>query len=250
MITAAQQGELRNNGYVSIRGLVKTAEVAYFRPLIGESMRRQRPERRREMDRVASNLWRLDEGIRRLVLARRLGKVAADLLGVSNVRIYHDEALFKEPGAGGSPWRRDGYFQPLDGSGTITVWMPMVDLSVDMGMLAIAAGSHKHGMSYDPRVADGAEPGYRKYIREQQLPVTQQAAMRAGDSVWFYGDTVHSAGANRTDRTREVMSVIYMAEGTRVRQPVNAAQTAGWNAWLMGLPPGRLAASELNPLVL
>jgi hypothetical protein len=40
-----------------------------------------------------------------------------------------------------------------------------------------------------------------------------------------------------------------MADGARITQPVNAAQMNDQNSWLMGLPPGRLAASELNPLV-
>ena len=46
------------------------------------------------------------------------------------------------------------------------------------------------------------------------------------------------------------MTVIYMADGARVTQPNSPAQVNDWNTWLMGLPPGRLAASEMNPLVL
>ena len=34
----------------------------------------------------------------RFTLARRFAKIAADLMGVEGVRIYHDQALFKEPG--------------------------------------------------------------------------------------------------------------------------------------------------------
>jgi hypothetical protein len=46
-----------------------------------------------------------------------------------------------------------------------------------------------------------------------------------------------------------MMTITYMADGARVAQPVHKAQVHELNAWLMGLPPGRLAASELNPLV-
>lgn len=40
------------------------------------------------------------EIIQRFVMARRFAKVAAELMGVDGVRIYHDQALFKEPSGG------------------------------------------------------------------------------------------------------------------------------------------------------
>ncbi|MEJ7661127.1 MAG: phytanoyl-CoA dioxygenase family protein [Hymenobacter sp.] len=91
------------------------------------------------------NLWRADEGVRRFVLARRFARLAADLLGVENVRIYHDQALFKEPGGGPTPWHQDQYYWPVDTTNTITMWMPLVDIDVAMGMLTFASGSHRQG---------------------------------------------------------------------------------------------------------
>ena len=89
------------------------------------------------------NLWRLDEGIRQFVLSKRLGKVAADLLGVANVRIYHDHALFKEAGGRATYWHQDQYYWPLDTADTITMAMSLTDLSIGMGMFVFATGSHK-----------------------------------------------------------------------------------------------------------
>ena len=74
--------------------------------------------------------------------------------------------------------------------------------------------------------------------------------MRAGDATWHYGNTIHCAPGNDSDKMREVMTIIYMADGARITEPKHAAQNNDWNTWLMGLPPGRLAASALNPLVL
>src|SRR6185312_281663 len=88
-------------------------------------------------------LWRRDERVRKFVLARRFGKVAADLMGVDGVRVYMDQALFKEPGGGHTPWHQDQYYWPLDTHNTITMWMPLVDIDVQMGMLTFASGSHK-----------------------------------------------------------------------------------------------------------
>ena len=80
--------------------------------------------------------------------------------------------------------------------------------------------------------------------------MTRSAAMRAGDGSWHYGNTLYTMPGNDSDRTVEMMGVIYMADGARVAQPANDRQTEDWDHWLMGLPPGRLAASELNPAVL
>jgi len=257
-VTLSQQEEFREHGHILIRGLLSPEEVAAYRPLVVEGVKRMRTEKRKMADRDTygkaflqiMNLWRVDEGIRRLVLARRLGKVAADLLGVANVRIYHDQALFKEPGGGPTPWHQDQYYWPVDTSNTVTMWMPLTDITVEMGMLTFATGSHKRGVVLDQKISDESEVSYKRYIKENQYPVTRPAAMRAGDATFHYGNTIHCAPGNESDKMREVMTVIYIADGARVTQPNSPAQVNDWNTWLMGLPAGRLAASEMNPLVL
>ena len=62
------------------------------------------------------------------MFAPRFAEVAARLLGVEGVRLYHDQGLFKEPGGGPTPWHQDGYYWPLDTERTITLWMPLVDV--------------------------------------------------------------------------------------------------------------------------
>jgi ectoine hydroxylase-related dioxygenase (phytanoyl-CoA dioxygenase family) len=257
-VMLTQQEEFRQNGHILIRGLLGQEEVAAYRPMVVDGVKRMRTEKRKLADRDTygkaflqiMNLWRVDEGIRRLVLAKRLGKVAADLMGVANVRIYHDQALFKEPGGGPTPWHQDQYYWPVDTSNTITMWMPLTDITVEMGMLTFATGSHKQGVVLDQKISDESESGYKRNIKENQYPVTRPAAMRAGDATFHYGNTMHCAPGNESDRMREVMTVIYVADGARVTQPNSAAQVNDWNTWLMALPPGRLVASELNPLVL
>jgi len=256
-VTFAQQDEFRENGHLMMRGMLSPEEVEVYRPLIAEAVKKYRTEKRRMAERdtygkaflQVMNLWRQDEAVRQFVLSRRLALAAANLLGVQGVRIYHDQALFKEPGGGPTPWHQDQYYWPLDTTDTVTMWMPLVDITVDMGMLTFASGSHRHGIVMDQKISDESESSYRKYVKDHQYPVTRPAGMNAGDVSWHYGTTIHQAPGNDSDRMREVMTIIYMADGARVTQPTNKAQTNDWNTWLMGLPPGRLAASELNPLV-
>src|SRR5512140_3690692 len=91
------------------------------------------------------NLWVRDEAVRRYVLARRFAKIAADLMGVKGVRIYHDQALYKEAGGGITPWHQDHYYWPMDTDNTITMWMPLMDITPEMGTLVFASGSQVNG---------------------------------------------------------------------------------------------------------
>lgn len=257
-VTVGQREEFRENGHLLMRGLLSGEEVAAYRPVIVDAVKRMRTEKRKLSERDTygkaflqiMNLWRVDEGVRRLVLSKRLGKVAASLLGVANVRIYHDQALFKEPGGGPTPWHQDQYYWPLDTPNTVTMWMPLTDITVEMGMLTFASRSHRQGTALDQKISDESDISYKRLIRENQYPVTRPAGMRAGDATWHYGNTMHCAPGNESEKMREVMTIIYLADGARITQPANAAQTNDWNTWLMGLPPGRLASSDMNPLVL
>lgn len=49
------------------------------------------------------NLWRHSDRVRELVHSPRLAGLAAELMGVSGVRLYHDQALYKQPGGGITP---------------------------------------------------------------------------------------------------------------------------------------------------
>ena len=73
--------------------------------------------------------------------------------------------------------------------------------------------------------------------------------MQTGDATFHYGWTLHGAPANSTDRTREVMTVIWFVDGARVMQPDNDNRRRDLARWMPGLKPGDLAATELNPLV-
>jgi hypothetical protein len=48
---------------------------------------------------------------------------------------------------------------------------------------------------------------------------------------------------------REVMTVIYFADGTRAIEPDRAERANHLRNWLGGIKPGELTASELNPIV-
>src|SRR5258708_14468514 len=219
--------EFREKGHTLVKQVLTEEVVAAYRPVIVGAADRYNTEKRKLQDRDTygkaflqiMNLWRNDEEVKRFVLAKRMAKIAADLMGVENVRLYHDQALFKEPGGGPTPWHQDQYYWPIDTNNTITMWMPLVDIDVDMGMLTFASGSFTKGAIFDFEISDESETAFYDYVKKENFPISRAKTMKAGDATFHRGFTIHNAPANNSDKMREVMTIIYMADAARVSPP-------------------------------
>ena len=250
--------DFRNNGHVLIKEVLKQDEIIAYREVINDAAYAFNTEKRALKDRDTygkaflqiMNLWEVDERVRVFTLAKRFAKMAADLLGVENVRLYHDQALYKEPGGGFTPWHQDQYYWPLSTYNTITMWMPLMGIREDMGMLTFASGSHKEGFVGNLAISDESESLLEKLIQNKGYAVSRPKTMNAGDASWHYGWTLHSAPRNLSNVIREAMTIIYFADGTLVTEPKNEHQENDRNRWLNGISPGNQAASYLNPLLL
>jgi hypothetical protein len=118
-----------------------------------------------------------------------------------------------------------------------------------MGTMTFAGGSHRTGFLGHLEISDQSEAAFDRLVAERGFPRHPCGAMRAGDATFHYGWTLHSAPGNATDRMREVMTVIYYADGARVLAPDNPHRQADLNTWLPGQQPGEIAGGALNPLV-
>jgi ectoine hydroxylase-related dioxygenase (phytanoyl-CoA dioxygenase family) len=246
----------RKNGHVLLRGVATPEEVAAYRPILSEAVERYKTEARPMEERdtygkaflQVMNLWRQEEGVRRYVFARRFAKIAADLMGVKGVRLYHDQALYKEPHGGHTPWHQDQYYWPFETEHTITMWMPLVDVPIEMGALTFASGSNAPKYQTRIQISDESEEQLAELVKREEFPIACEA-MKAGDATFHAGWTMHNAPGNQTDRMREVMTVIYFADGARIIEPDNPNRQNDLDSWLPGQKPGELAASPLNPVL-
>jgi len=251
-----QKASFRENGHVLLRGVADAAEIAAYEPVITAAVDRFSADVRplAERDTYAraflqiSNIWETDEAVKKFSMARRFGKIAADLMGVDGVRMYHDQALYKEAHGGFTPWHQDQYYWPLDTSNTITMWMPLVDVSIEMGALTFASKSHRDGYQVAMKISDESEDYFSKLVREKGYPIAQEA-MQAGDATFHAGWTLHNAPGNNTDRMRKVMTIIYFADGAGTIIPDNPNREADLTRWHPGVKAGEPAVSPLNPIV-
>src|SRR6476659_244734 len=159
-------------GHILLRGVDTTAELAVYQEAIRDTAYRFNTERRKLAERDTygraflqiMNLWRRDERVKEFVFSGKFARLAAALLGVERVRLYHDQALFKEAGGGTTPWHQDQYYWPLDTDRTITMWMPLVDVSAEMGLMRFVSGSHRFGAIRNIEISDESEAVYDQFI--------------------------------------------------------------------------------------
>jgi ectoine hydroxylase-related dioxygenase (phytanoyl-CoA dioxygenase family) len=140
VLSDEQTARFRADGYLKVGGVLSPGALALART---------------EVDRLAAQgegpgrsgflsldlMWQGDSEVLRLfALSPRLGRLAADLLGVADARIYHDNVLSKTPGCGRTPWHFDAHHFPIASRDIVTSWIPLQAIPEPMGPLAFAAG--------------------------------------------------------------------------------------------------------------
>jgi ectoine hydroxylase-related dioxygenase (phytanoyl-CoA dioxygenase family) len=260
-LTAQQVADYRENGHVCLPAVCSREEVARFQPVITSASQRFSSETRPLEERdifgkaftLVGGLWNRDEEVARFTLAKRFARVAAELMGVDGVRLYHDVSINKEAGGGYTPWHQDAYYWPMDTPHTITMWMPLVDITHEMGGLYFASGS-QHAGYLGEGISEDSQAFYDDVIAKKGFPVVshaqQRGALKAGDATFHNGWTLHSAPPNNSERARQVMTVVYFADGVHTFADMgNPNREADFKAYMPGVVPGELAASSLNPVL-
>ncbi|MBI3829251.1 MAG: phytanoyl-CoA dioxygenase family protein [Planctomycetes bacterium] len=256
-LKAEQIAFFREEGYIKLKDAVAPEVLEHYGREITRKVKelntQHAPMEQRSTYQKAflqiMNIWTKSEVVKEFVFGKRLARIAADLLGTSGVRLYHDQALYKEPGGGLTPWHADQYYWPLATPLTVTAWIPLQATPIELGPLSFAAKSQrfKHGRGVS-EISDESERELARMLRERNFELVEEP-FDLGEVSFHYGWTFHRAAANVSDRAREVMTIIYMDQDMRVAEPQNKNQRHDLEGWLPGLKPGDLAASPLNPVI-
>ena len=244
----------RANGYVKLKHVLSPEVIDYYGAEITRMVKQlsagTKPLEERDTYGKAflqiMNIWTKSDVVREFAFGKRLARIAAELMGVDGVRIYHDQALYKEAGGGFTPWHADQFYWPVSNSNICTVWIPLQPTPVEMGPLSFSVGSHKFEQGRDLEISDDSEKQIRFNLRD--LPI-DESSFELGEVSYHYGWTFHRASPNTTGRPRAVMTIIYMEDGIRLIQPQRKAHMNDWNTWLPGVKVGEVANSPLNPVL-
>lgn len=160
-------------------------------------------------------LWEDRPDVRPFTFHPKLCAAAAALLQVDRVRLWHDQALYKEPGGRKTDAHLDYPFWPVAETDLVSVWIPFQDVQPGGGMMSYVQGSHRIG--YTAFVDIGQLRGGEAFdlLAEPQiaaLPLVPVPARR-GSAVFHHACTIHAADPNATATTRRVFTAAYMADG-------------------------------------
>ena len=249
--------EFMDKGHCVVRGLATPDEVSRYKSSIDIATMERRWDKRplKERDTYgrafiqSAALCSHSDKVREFVYAQRFARVAAELLGVDGVRLYHDQALYKEPGGGFTPWHQDQVYWPLNTDRTITMWMPLIDVPSEIGGVVFANNTWRDGNLGEEVIGDASQKYFDTLIEERNYSLETPGPFSAGDATFHLGWTLHSAPANNTDVMRSVMTIIYYADGTTVGETNHPARELDLALWLGNAKPGTLADSPTNPLL-
>lgn len=256
VLTTEQIRFFRDNGYIKLKQVLSADLLDYYGREITDKVKElntlhlpmeQRTTYQKAFLQVM-NIWTKSEVVREFVFGQRLARLAAELMGTEGVRLYHDQALYKEASGGLTPWHADQYYWPVDTPNTCTVWVPLQATPMEMGPLAFSARSHRVNFGRDLEISDDSETKISKQLLEEKLPL-DEGPFELGEVSFHYGWTFHRAGANRSTAPRRVMTIIYLDSAARLSEPQNRNQRVDWETWLPGVRVGEVCASPINPLL-
>jgi ectoine hydroxylase-related dioxygenase (phytanoyl-CoA dioxygenase family) len=246
----------RENGFVKLKHVLSPETIQYMNKTISAEVVRLNTQHlpMEERDTYGKaflqimNIWTRSELVKEIVFSKRLAKLAADLMGVDGVRMYHDQALFKEPGGGHTPWHADQYYWPLSNDNTITAWIPLQETGLELGPVEFSAKSQQLQEGRTLKISDDSENYIQKKLTLNDFKKVVEP-FETGEVSFHSGWIFHRAGANATKSMRKVMTVIYMDKDMRLKAPANDNQQADWDTWCPGAVVGELIDTPLNPIL-
>lgn len=256
-LSADQIARFRSDGFIKLSHVLDAETLAFYadeitRLTAQNNKYRDVPLEKRDTYGKAfiqvTNLWCKSDRAREFSFSRRLARLATELLGTTGVRMWHDQALYKEPGGGFTPWHVDQQYWPMASEKSVTAWIPLQPVPLEMGAMGFGRGSHRLDIARDMQISDDSERAIREQIDRLGIErVIEPFAL--GDVSFHYGWTLHGAGPNLTDRPRRVHTIIYMDEHMRLSEPANANQKVDWDAWTPSTRIDEVMDDALNPIL-
>ena len=255
-VTPAQVKYFSENGFIKIKNIFDASVIDYMNIVISKEVDRlnnqQIPLEERDTYGKAflqiMNLWTHTSAVKDIVFSKKIAQIATGLMQTAGVRLYHDQALFKEPKGGHTPWHADQYYWPLDTENTVTAWIPLQATPLNYGPLEFSAGSNKLTAGRDKQISDESQAFLEAELKRHAFNHVVEP-FDVGEISFHRGWLYHRAGPNVSGNMRKVMTMIYMDKDTVLKTPENHNQQADWDTWCPGATVGQIVNTPLNPVL-
>ena len=218
--------QFQADGFLLVEDFFTDDEIAHFGECVDAAVEYRTSDDRRNLSEKnlyeqtfvqCMRLWEDRPDVSPFTFHPKLCAAAAALLQTDCVRLWHDQALYKEPGGRKTDAHLDYPFWPVIEQDLVSVWIPFQDVHPDGGMMSYVKGSHRIG--YTEFVDIGQLHGGEVYDLLQEpmiaeLPLIPVPALRRS-AIFHHACTIHAADANETAKTRRVFTMAYMADGCR-----------------------------------
>ena len=252
MIDADAAQRFRADGFVVVDGLVTEEELDHYETLVTAAVATRKRDAPPLAERSAYaqsfhqciNLWEDYPAIRPLTFHPRVGRAAAELLDVDGVRLWHDQALYKEAGGRATDPHQDHGYWPIRETDTVTAWIPFRGSTLANGAMGYLPGSHLVGVRKFVNIFAAEDASALMDLPEIRAIEPMYVEVPRGSVAFHHGLTVHMAKPNTTDADRAVHTVIYLADGCTRRN-------AMWHPSVDrdGIEVGAPIAGACTPLV-
>jgi ectoine hydroxylase-related dioxygenase (phytanoyl-CoA dioxygenase family) len=214
--------EFQEQGFVVVQDLLSFDELDRYGALVTDAVRYRtasdtvplaEKSRYQQSFLQCMNLWEDFPDIRPLTFHQKLGRAAAELLGVDAVRLWHDQALYKQAGGRATDPHQDQPYWPVKETSSVTAWIPFDGSTFESGAMAYLPGSHTVGLRKFVNIFFG-EP--HDILSNPEVADIEPVFVEVpkGSVAFHHGLTVHLAGPNTTPTDRAVHTIIYIADGT------------------------------------
>ncbi len=172
--------------------------------------------------------WRRIPEFETFILESESARLAAEMMGSETAQFFHDHVLVKEPGTDmPTPWHQDGPYYFVDGTQTVSFWLPLDPVPVQRS-LRFVAGSHRWKRSVRPVKWKDDSRFYETdddiYMDMPDLDANPREysilawAMEPGDAVLFDFRAVHGADGNAGSARRRAFSMRWVGDDARYVQ--------------------------------
>ena len=255
-VTPAQVKYFSENGFIKIKNIFDASVIDYMNIVISKEVDRlnnqQIPLEERDTYGKAflqiMNLWTHTSAVKDIVFSKKIAQIATGLMQTTGVRLYHDQALFKEPKGGHTPWHADQYYWPLATENTVTAWIPLQATPLNYGPLEFSAGSNRLTAGRDKQISDESQAFLEAELKNHKFEHVIEP-FDVGEISFHRGWLYHRAGPNVSGNMRKVMTMIYMDKDTVLKTPENHNQQADWDTWCPGATVGQIVNTPLNPVL-
>jgi ectoine hydroxylase-related dioxygenase (phytanoyl-CoA dioxygenase family) len=169
------------------------------------------------------NAWYVNDRMKDAVTDPRLGVIGAQLAGTDEVRLWHDQAIYK-PGvgaegvgeqAGNVGWHQDyAHWQCADTDNFVTAWVALQDTDLTNGGMRTIVGSHKWGLAGNAYTfgEKNLEELEERFKKDGQEWIDEPCVLKAGQVSFHHALTFHGSGPNLSNEPRLSFIVHMMPE--------------------------------------